>query len=257
MTTAQFLRNMLLAALAFALTFVVACGEDTGGSNGPGMVDDNNNGIPDNNGHDNIVIPDNNGGYVPGFSATVHVTIPEEMLGSDVRVQILNTTSGICQGQSECDLQTNFQGENIVYLQKPFWMAIGKHIMVDKNGMTAEVTWDNEETPGQYGLAPVGTYKDPLDHTFVVDFQAEVLTYNGLTAVVLGSRAHLPSGVVSGNHFEWLGAEAPASFTGTISDDLRVIEYRQFNGEDEFFRTLEIVGDPIDPVTGQPYKKNP
>lgn len=76
--------------------------------------------------------------------------------------------------------------------------------------------------------------------------------------MTLGSRAQLPGAVISGNHFTWEEAEAPASFTGTISDDLRVITIREVTGNGTVFEnTLEIVGDPIDPVTGLPYKKNP
>jgi len=256
MTTAQFLRNMLLAALAFALTFVMACGEDPTARNGD-FVDDNNNGVDDNNGHDNNGIADNNGGYVPGFEATIHVIVPEEMVGEDTYVHSWEDSRADCQGQSECDLKTNFQGVNTVSMRTPFWLAIPKEVMVDRHGMTVDVTWDNTETPGQYGLAPVGTYRDPLDHDFVVDFKTEVLTYEWGEAVGLGSR-QLPYAATSGNRFEWLEAEAPASFTGTISDDLRVITIREVTGNGTVFEnTLEIVGDPIDPVTGQPYKKNP
>lgn len=110
--------------------------------------------------------------------------------------------------------------------------------MLDENGMVMEVTWDNSESPGQYGLAPEGLYQDRDDSSFQVNLKAEIVTdaFTNLPTIVMGYLGDRT--IISGNHFTAPDLEQSV-IEGTISNDLKTIEvYLVTSAGVEFNRTL-------------------
>ena len=211
------MKRLLLAAFVpFAIA--MGCeGGDSDGTTGSTIDNDGNGSTEDPTLQSGLVVAKAPGGFTGDFTFT-------EPLGP---LWVFKT----CEDTASCE--AFYYGAMTVNFECPSHLFVPK-VMVADPKKDQEVTWDN---PGDWGLAPNGTY-----HDVEGDSDVEILTWVKDGEILLAEE-NIGSviGKIIGNTFSWTPQKG-TKHSGSITDDLRTITYHvvAVNGN-EADRTLILV----------------
>lgn len=193
-------RFMLQLAVSVPLAIAMGCGSDgSDGPNGPkeclGVCTPVDN---DASGSTDTAVPQ---------SGTVVAMAPDGLTGD---FYFGNTLT--CEASASCEASV----EGMVEIE----FKCPKHLFLPKSAVgdpakDQQIVWTD---PGDWGLAPSGTYLDEQDK-----FEGQVKTWLENSEILLDFDGTV-IGKVNGNKFSWT-SNGGTKYSGTIADDLRTISY--------------------------------